>query len=60
MPYEVIDPDAQQEKIRTSQRIGEEYNLAHGTVEKYGTYSKAIDAIAKMCIRDRSMAASPP
>ena len=47
LPYEVIDPDAQQEKIRTSQRIGEEYHLAHGTVEKYGTYSKAIDAIAK-------------
>lgn len=47
LPYEVIDPDAQQEKIRTSQRIGEEYHLAHGTVEKYGTYSKAIDQIAK-------------
>ena len=47
LPYEVIDPDAQQEKIRTSQRIGDEYHLAHGTVEKYGTYSKAIDAIAR-------------
>lgn len=47
LPYEVIDPDAQQEKIRTSQRIGDEYHLAHGTVEKYGTYSKAVDAIAR-------------
>lgn len=47
LPYEVIDPEAQQEKIRTSQRIGEEYHLAHGTVEKYGTYSKAVDLIAK-------------
>lgn len=47
LPYEVIDPDAQQEKIRTSKRIGDEYHLAHGTVEKYGTYSKAVDAIAK-------------
>lgn len=47
LPYEVIDPEAQPEKIRTSQRIGEEYHLAHGTVEKYGTYSKALDAIAK-------------
>ena len=47
LPYEVIDPDSQQEKIRTSQRIGDEYHLAHGTVEKYGTYSKAVDAIAK-------------
>lgn len=46
-PMKVIDPDAQQEKIRTSQRIGDEYHLAHGTVEKYGTYSKAIDAIAR-------------
>lgn len=52
LPYEVIDPDAQQEKIRTSQRIGEEYHLAHGTVEKYGTYSKAVDQIAK---KDPSM-----
>lgn len=43
----MIDPDSQQEKIRTSQRIGDEYHLAHGTVEKYGTYSKAVDAIAK-------------
>ena len=47
LPYEVFDPDAPQQKIRTSQRIGEEYHLAHGTVEKYGTYSKAIDAIAR-------------
>lgn len=52
LPYEVIDPDSQQEKIRTSQRIGDEYHLAHGTVEKYGTYSKAVDQIAK---KDPSM-----
>lgn len=52
LPYEVINPDAQQEKIRTSQRIGDEYHLAHGTVEKYGAYSKAIDVIAK---KDPSM-----
>ena len=52
LPYEVIEPDAQQERIRTSQRIGEEYHLAHGTVEKYGAYSKAVDQIAK---KDPSM-----
>lgn len=52
LPYEVIEPDAQQERIRTSQRIGEEYHLAHGTVEKYGAYSKAVDKIAK---KDPSM-----
>lgn len=43
----MIDPETQQEKIRTSQRIGEEYHLAHGTVEKYGMYSKAVDVIAQ-------------
>lgn len=47
LPYEVFTSDAQQEKIRTSQRIGEEYHLAHGTVEKYGAYSRAVDMIAK-------------
>lgn len=47
LPYEVIDPEAQQEKFRTSQRIGEEYHLAHGTVEKYGVYSQAVDVIAQ-------------
>lgn len=47
LPYEVFDPNAPVEHIRTSQRIGDEYHLAHGTVEKYGTYSKAIDRIAK-------------
>ena len=52
LPYEVIDPDAPKEKNRTSQRIGEEYHLAHGTVEKYGTYSRALDKIAN---KDPSM-----
>lgn len=30
---------------RTAVRLGTEYHLSHGTVEKYGTYSKAIDRI---------------
>lgn len=47
LPYEVIDSEVHQKKMRTSQRIGEEYHLAHGTVEKYGAYSKAVDAIGK-------------
>jgi len=32
---------------RTSQKIGDEYNLSHSTVEKYGTYSRALDALAQ-------------
>lgn len=47
LPYEVFDPNAPNERVRTSTRIGDEYHLAHGTVEKYGTYSKAIDMIAR-------------
>ena len=47
LPYEVFDPNGSAERIRTSYRLGEEYHLAHGTVEKYGTYSKAIDQIAR-------------
>lgn len=32
---------------RTSKKIGNEYQLAHSTVEKYGAYSRAIDALTK-------------
>ena len=31
---------------RTAERLGDEYHLSHSTVEKYGAFSKAIDAIA--------------
>lgn len=48
LPYEVIEPNSEsKEKYRTSQRLGEEYHLAHGTVEKYGSYSRAVDQIAR-------------
>lgn len=30
----------------TAERIGAEYHISHGTVEKYGYYSRALDAIA--------------
>ena len=30
---------------KTSTKLGEEYHLSHGTVQKYAIYSKAIDAI---------------
>ncbi len=32
---------------RTSGKIGDEYHLSHSTVEKYGSYSRAIDTLAK-------------
>lgn len=36
---------------RTSKKIGNEYHLAHSTVEKYGAYSRAIDALAEKNIK---------
>lgn len=33
-------------KNPTSERIGEEYHISHGTVEKYGRYSRAVDTIS--------------
>ena len=32
---------------RTAERLGDEYHLSHSTVEKYGAYAKAVDAIAQ-------------
>ncbi|UQZ87860.1 hypothetical protein C4J81_00950 [Deltaproteobacteria bacterium Smac51] len=32
---------------RTSKKIGNEYQVSHSTVEKYGVYSRAIDVLAK-------------
>lgn len=40
-------PDSQISWKRTSGKIGDEYNISHSTVEKYGIYSRAIDALAK-------------
>ena len=33
-------------KNPTAERIGSEYHISHGTVEKYGRYSRAVDAIS--------------
>ena len=33
-------------KNPTAERIGAEYHVSHGTVEKYGRYSRAVDTIA--------------
>lgn len=32
---------------KTAARIGDEYHISHGTVEKYGYYSRALDTIAE-------------
>ena len=35
-------------KNPTAERIGEEYHISHGTVEKYGRYSRAVDTISEV------------
>lgn len=32
---------------RTSERLGAEYHMSHATIEKYGAYANALDAIAE-------------
>lgn len=46
-----VDPagktDRASVKNPTAERIGREYHVAHGTVEKYGAYSRALDIIER-------------
>ena len=35
-------------KNRTAEKIGDEYHISHGTVEKYGRYSRAVDTISEV------------
>ena len=35
-------------KNPTAERIGEEYHISHGTVEKYARYTRAVDCIAEV------------
>ena len=35
-------------KNPTAERIGADYHISHGTVEKYGRYSRAVDAISEV------------
>lgn len=49
--YEAGDQPANSKarmKNPTAERLGEEYHVSHGTVEKYGRYSRAVDAIAEV------------
>lgn len=50
LPYDDFDPEnVQASRItasRTAQRIGDEYHISHGTVQKYAIYSKALDEIS--------------
>lgn len=52
LPYDDYNPeDTEQGKVtasRTAQRIGDEYHISHGTVQKYAIYSKALDDISEV------------
>jgi len=39
-------------RSKTARRLGEEYHLSHSTIEKYGTYTRAIDTLAE---KDREL-----
>ena len=41
------DMDGEGVVRRTSKRIGDEYHLAHSTVERYGQYSRLVDEIGR-------------
>ncbi len=47
VPEMWAQPTSQGIVKRTSQKIGDDYNLSHSTVEKYGSYSQAIDALTE-------------
>lgn len=47
VPEMWAQPTSQGIVKRTSQKIGDEYSLSHSTVEKYGSYSRAIDALSE-------------
>ena len=40
-------PQMQESKEKTAERIGKEYNLTQATVRRYGRYAKSIDILAK-------------
>lgn len=46
-PKKWIHPLADGTKHRTAVRLGNEYHISHGTVNKYGIYAQALDKLAK-------------
>lgn len=52
LPYDDFNPEeARSGRItasRTAQRIGDEYHISHGTVQKYAIYAKALDDLAEV------------
>jgi len=42
-----VEPAFERHSSRTSTRLGEEYHISHSTVEKYGVYACALDALSK-------------
>lgn len=47
-PKMLAEPNFHNTSYRTSERLGEEYRISHATVEKYGVYSNAMDALSKV------------
>lgn len=52
LPYDDFDPEESQSgrmtASRTAQRIGDEYHISHGTVQKYAIYARALDDLSEM------------
>lgn len=43
----LFQPDIPVRESLTARRLGEEYQLSHATIAKYGAYSKAVDLLAE-------------
>ncbi len=41
------EPPSATTRSKTARKLGEEYHLSHATIEKYGTYTRAIDTLAE-------------
>lgn len=47
-PKMLTEPLLEETACRTRERLGKEYRISHATVDKYGTYSSAIDSLSKV------------
>jgi len=47
-PKMLAEPLFEETAYRTSERLGKEYRISHGTVDKYGTYANAIDSLSRV------------
>lgn len=44
-PKMLVEPRYSESAVRTAERLGHEYHLSHASINKYGTYAGAIDAL---------------